>query len=226
MNRNPFELGGVYHLYNRGTDKREIFIDKADYRRFMRCLLHLNDENPVRIEELKNEVAPREDREKMVEILTFCLMPNHYHLLIREIKIGGITRFMRKMGTAYTMYFNKRYERSGVLFQGQFKSVVVNNDSYLRYIPHYIHLNPLDLIMDWRECKFNTNEALKYLDSYPWSSYLVYKDSLGEKSINDSVRNIIDIDFLEDLYCNKYGADLKDWISDVNLNYIQDLLLE
>lgn len=227
MNRTTFEQNGIYHVYNRGTDKRNIFMDHGDYRRFMRCILHLNDENAIRIEELKDKVTPCKDRKELVEILAFCLIPNHYHLLIKEIKIGGITKFMRKVGTAYTVYFNKRYQRNGVLFQGSFRSIVIDSDSYLHYIPHYIHLNSLDLSMPaWREGKADAGEAFKYLDSYRWSSYSIYGDNSEVKITDQELNNIVNPGFINELYRNNYRAELKDWIRSMDLSTIKGLLLE
>lgn len=227
MNRDPFEIKEIYHIYNRGTDKRNIFLDQADHERFIKSLLYFNDSRPVVMGKLENKeenkVAPWKEREKFVEILAFCLMPNHYHLLIQEIKESGITNFMKKLGTGYTMYFNKRYERNGVLFQGQFKSVHVDQDSYLHHILHYIHLNPLDLSMFWRDGKMDAKRALKFLDSYLWSSYPKYTN---KKFASKEWENILDRNFLEEFYSNKYQTDLIDWLDSIDLNYIQHLLLE
>lgn len=103
-------------------------------------------------------------------------MPNHFHLLVREKEEQGVSRFMQKLMTGYTMYFNKRHERSGALFQGKFKATHANEDRYLKYLISYIHLNPVKLIEPrWKECGIrNRNVAKKYLNEYRDSSYLDY----------------------------------------------------
>lgn len=209
MNRDPFATGGIYHLYNRGNDKRDIFLDNADRHRFCANLLEFNDLTPALNQYYKSlyEVQPRK---KVVEILAYCLMTNHYHLLVRQIVDGGTTLFMRKLGTGYTMYFNKKYERSGSLFQGKFKSVEVTNDAQLRYIPHYIHLNPLELTLpNWQSGDFNQVSALTALDRFQWSSYHAYKGIVHS--------TIVDTQGLLELYPNGYLKDLEDWINPDNI---------
>lgn len=222
MNRDPFVTGGIYHIYNRGTDKRDIFLDDNDHKRFIKSLLFFNNKGAIDLRALKEsntEMAPPEPKERLAGILAYCLMPNHYHLLVRETEKDGITHFMRKLGTGYTMYFNARYERSGVLFQGQFKSVLLDKDSYLQYIPHYIHLNPLDLIMPWREGKIDSKKATSFLKSYRWSSYPHYIE--GENN------PLLDIEFIKELYApNEYKNDLFEWLKSSELETIRDVAIE
>lgn len=106
---------------------------------------------------------------KIIEILAFCLMPNHFHLLLKQIKEGGITEFVSKVTNSYTKYFNTKYTRVGPLFQGEFKSVIVEDDEQLLHLSRYIHLNPLVLYL------------VKNLDQYEWSSYREYVS--GKKGI-------------------------------------------
>ncbi len=117
--------------------------------------------------------------ELLVDICAYCLMPNHFHLLLRERVEGGISRFMQKLTTAYTMYFNKRYERSGTLLQGRFKATHASRDEYLSYLVAYIHLNPVKLIEPlWKESGIADRDyAEDYLASYTFSSY---PDYLGQ----------------------------------------------
>lgn len=179
--------GQIYHIYNRGVDKRDIFIDDEDRIRFVHDLFEFNDENPTinlavhlkyknEIKEVGLPKIERNPKKVLVEILVFCMMDNHYHLILRQKVENGITEFMRKLGTGYTNYFNQKYERTGSLFQGRFKSICIKNDSHLMYLPLYIHLNPLDFkFHEWREKKIkNYTEAIKFLDSYRWSSYMDY----------------------------------------------------
>jgi putative transposase len=116
-------------------------------------------------------------------------MPNHFHILITEKREGGISKFMQKLSTSYSMYYNKKYERTGSLFEGKFKSQHVEEDKYLKYLFSYIHLNPVKLIQkDWKEKGIrNEKEAKDYLKKYSYSSYL---DFTGEKRVQNQILNI------------------------------------
>lgn len=125
-----------------------------------------------------NDIASRandgkEHRELLVNIHAFCLMPNHYHLLLTERIDGGISKFMKKVNMGYAKYFNQKYERKGALFEGRYKSILVKNDAHFIYLPYYIHLNPLDLIMPgWRKNKiYDYKKAIQFLENYRWSSF-------------------------------------------------------
>lgn len=128
-----FVENGYYHLYNRGVEKRNIFLDKQDYAVFLYFLKKYLDS---RLGSDPHSIA------KEVDLMAFCLMPNHYHLLVKQITITGITKLIRAVCTNYVMYFNKKYERVGTLFQGKYRAVLVSNDEYLLHISRYIHLNP------------------------------------------------------------------------------------
>lgn len=177
-----FAQGEYYHIYNRGTDKRKIFLDERDHERFLTLLFLSNSKSRFEISKNPNEDWSFEkhsvvDRgEKIVSIGAFCLMPNHFHLLIKEEIEGGITRFMTKLQTGYAMYFNKKYHRKGVLFEGMFKAEHVDNDVYLKYLYAYIHLNPIGVIDNgWKEKKITDMGAAKnFLNSYEYSSLLDY----------------------------------------------------
>ena len=129
--------GEFYHLYNRGTEKRNIFQLETDYERFLTLLYLCNGENVVQLKlqgRTLSEVDRTNDRNQLIHICSYCLMPNHFHLLVQEKEEGGISRFMQKVTTGYTMYFNERHGRSGGLFQGRFKATHANNDRYLKYL--------------------------------------------------------------------------------------------
>ena len=179
--RTPFEIGQYYHLYNRGTEQRPIFLGDNDRARFVLLLYVCNSTKAVNIRELTEvhkglPFAGIERGETIVDIGCWNLMPNHFHLSVREKQEDGITKFMLKQSTAYSMYFNRLYNRSGRLFQGPFQSQHVNNDRYLKYLFSYIHLNPIKLIdPDWKEKGIsNINGAKQYLQNYQFSSYLDY----------------------------------------------------
>ena len=143
-----FALGEFYHLYNRGNSKQIIFHDEQDYKRFVGLLYVCNQEENFKSDNLgKNtDLLLIEVGKKLVSIGAWVLMPNHFHILATENIDYGISKFMQKLSTAYSMYYNKKYNRTGSLFEGKFKAQHLNKDSYLKYIFSYIHLNPIKLI--------------------------------------------------------------------------------
>lgn len=168
-----------YHIYNRGTEKRTIFMSRSDQDRFLALLYLANQSSPADLKlqgRTLLEIVEQRTSAPLIEIVAYCLMPNHFHLLIRELEEGGISKFMQKITTGYTMYFNKKNERSGALFQGKFKATHVADDRYLRYLISYIHLNPIKLIEPkWKETGImDKAHAEKYLETYMPSSYLDY----------------------------------------------------
>ena len=186
-----FSIGEFYHVYNRGNDKRTIFATTTDYDRFMFLLFVANSKNPVRVDGLIRKcraqgltlrsVMKEIKRDKtLVNIGAYCLMPNHFHILIHEKEEGGISLFMQKLATGYSMYFNKKYERTGSLFEGTFKAEHADKDNYLKYLFSYIHLNPVKLIEPkWKEAGITDRARVKkYLEDYKYSSYIDY---LGEE---------------------------------------------
>lgn len=229
--------GEIYHVYNRGVDKRDIFIDNEDHFRFIHDLYEFNNKNSClklnyfldknRYSEVGLPNIRRNKRERLVNILAYCLMDNHFHLMIQQKEENGITEFMRKIGTGYTNYFNKKYERNGVLFQGKFKSVHIEKDAHLLYLPIYIHFNPLDYgFKEWREGKIKNNKkALEFLDNYRWSSYMDY---IGKKNFP----SIIEKDFLlANLESEeKYKRQIVDWMKSFkdiyDENFSKNFILE
>jgi putative transposase len=185
MRKPPFVNGDIYHIFNRGVEKRIIFTDDSDYLRFVHSLYEFNDEgavsnfsyyfNPKTMEvQARNPRFPtlRVKRKPLVELLVFTLMPNHYHLMLRQITDDGIVKFMQKIGTGYTNYFNNKYERVGPLFQGRFRAAPVKKESHFIHLPHYIHTNPLKLAD-------SESNPLQFLISYRWSSF---PDYIGHKN--------------------------------------------
>lgn len=175
-----FTSDEYYHLYNRGVDKRVVFQSKHDSLRFQILLYLCNSNIAVNLDELfKEERKPLslfeiERDETLVSIGAYCLMPNHFHILVKQNIKNGVSKFMQKLGTAYTMYFNNKNNRTGSLFQGTFKAKHANKDEYLKYLFAYIHLNPVKLIdPKWKEIGIKDKEAAeKYLKSYEYSSFL------------------------------------------------------
>ncbi|HEX9722546.1 MAG TPA: transposase [Candidatus Paceibacterota bacterium] len=216
----------IYHVVLRGVGDERIFKDEDDYYRGIFSLFEFNTTKPVeirirrrkrKIQKLKGEPFT-DERDKLVEVLQFCFMPNHIHLLIRQIKEKGITEFIRKFGTGFASYFNKKYERKGHLFQGRFYDVHIKNDEQLRTVFVYIHTNPIALLQaHWKEKGLeNSQKVIEFLEAYKWSSYLDY---LG----NDNFPSVTEREFLLDVlggsneckrFVNdwvKYKKELRDW---------------
>lgn len=182
----PFAEGEYYHLYSRGVEKRQIFMDENDRVRFQDMLYLANGEKPVVYRLIQSPSLYKEDVwEKLVACGAYCLMPNHFHILVKEVREGGITEFMRKLLTAYTKYFNKKHKRTGPLFESRFKAEHIDTDEYLKYLYAYIHLNPVKLIEPaWKEKGIkDLPRAKKYLESYRYSSYADYALGKREESV-------------------------------------------
>ena len=175
-----FSIGEFYHLYNRGTDKRKIFLNRQDHERFLTLLYVVNNTEVFHLSDHTNRstdeflTLPR--TETLVDIGAYCLMPNHFHLLVREKVNNGVSLFMKKLLTAYVMYFNKTHERTGALFEGRFKGKHLNTDRYLKYQFAYCHLNPVKLCdPNWRDERIlNDKQTFDFLANYQYSSYQDY----------------------------------------------------
>lgn len=181
----PFAESEYYHVYNRGVEKRIIFLDEEDYRHFLYLMYLCNSERSITL----RDVGMAFERGKhIVAIGAYCLMPNHFHILIKQVDEGGISNFMKKLLTAYSMYFNRKYKRTGHLFEGVFKSRHVSSDQYLKYLYAYIHLNPAKKIdKNWKEKRTRSKkELLAYVVNSPHSSlaeYLVSPKRIFSKNI-------------------------------------------
>ena len=188
-----FTKGEYYHIYNRGNSKQKIFHDEEDYLRFFSLLYISNTNENFNLYDLNRisnfNVYEFEIKNQIVGIGAYCLMPNHFHILITEIKEGGISKFMQKLSTAYVMYYNQKYVRTGGLFEGKFKSIHVEDDIQMKYLFSYIHLNPIKLIQkDWKKEGIKDNKkSLDYLRNYSYSSY---QDFLKQKRIQGKILSI------------------------------------
>lgn len=180
-------VGEYYHIYNRGVEKRNIFANNDDLWRFMTLLIIFQGKiyipqvsrlvTYVKHWMFDKDIFEEIISERTVELVCFCLMPNHFHLILKEIKEGGIPSFMQRLGDAYTKYFNLKYKRTGHLFGAKYQSVHINKDSYLKYLSAYIHINPREII-SWTK-----KEHL-----YPWSSFQDYiKTNRWNKFLNPSI---------------------------------------
>lgn len=216
----PFVVGEYYHLYNRGNSKQKIFLDKKDYEHFVKLLFVCNSNNKFKFRD--NIVACKIDAFDFdrginpISIGAWVLMPNHFHIYLtinphmsdmwKKDSNNPISEYMRKLLTAYTKYFNARYNRSGGLFEGPFKSVHIENDNQAKYLFSYIHLNPVKLIQkNWKEQGIkNKKEVLGFLYNYKWSSYLDFK---GDRRRENKILNTEDFP--------RYFKNLKDFDKEI-----------
>lgn len=184
MYRIPLGDEEYYHIFNRGAHKDELFKSPRDYSRFLSSVYYFNDMNfnPQNYEYQEyTDLAPtKEKRIEMVDLIAWCLIPNHYHFLLRQKIEKGITKFMRRLGTGFTMYINIKYKHSGHIFEGPFKSKPISHNTQLQHLTRYIHLNPLDIYdPNWRERGVrNIEKSKNFIISYQWSSL---NDYLGNK---------------------------------------------
>lgn len=181
-----------YHVYNRGVEKRTIFQDDQDYVAFLGCLkLYLTPPHPIdrrfaitlQGDSLSNEskilYAPSrqpKNHTNSIELVAYCLMPNHFHLMFRQNERDSMNHFMRSLATRYSMYFNKKYERVGTLFQGTYKAVMVEHENQFLWLTKYIHRNPLGLA--------SYRESPRKLVEYPYSSYKNYLNKIHQPWIH------------------------------------------
>ena len=163
--------GEIYHVFNRGVERRTVFTNKRDYERALETINYYRFTSlPVRYSHFlnltktqkENVLASLDDVE--ATIFSFCLMPNHFHFILKQEAENGISRFMANFANSYSRYFNTKYQRIGPLFQGTFKAVHVESDEQLLHLSRYVHLNPVS--------SFLVKEG--QLDSYPWSSLPEY----------------------------------------------------
>lgn len=176
--KESFLEGEFYHIYSRGVEKRTTFLEISDYERFLTLLSLCNSIKSVRVSNLpKQQGFPLlKESEPLVDLLAYALMPNHLHLIIRARDGAGISKFMLKLMTAYSMYFNIKYTRSGPLFTRPFRSKHVDTDEYFRWVLAYTLLNPLDLFQTgWMEHGLNdVSGAAQFLKKYRYASFIDY----------------------------------------------------
>ena len=195
----------IYHMYNRGVAKQNIFNDERDYDRFSKTISYFLESKPA--QKLSNIdpdtlklILNQPAKDPIVEILAYCLMPNHFHLLVKQLKVGGITNFTRRTFDSYTRYYNTRHDRVGTIYQGKVKGVHIDNDTQLLHVSRYIHLNPyVDKLVD--------NPT-----NYKWSSYQQYIRNYNNRACNTSfILSIMD-----------KGQSYKDFVMDY-AEYARDI---
>jgi len=171
-----FEPNHIYHIYNRGVEKRTIFHDDNDKLRFQQLLYLANGDRSFVFKRIRGEPLERDRGTPTTSLLSYSLMTNHFHIIALEREQGSISSFMGKLSTAYSMYFNTKNERTGTLLCRPFRAKHVDNDDYFRWLVSYVHLNPLDLIEPrWKEKRaLEVRKATDFLTSYRFSSYPDY----------------------------------------------------
>jgi putative transposase len=213
----PLAPGEYYHVYNRGVDKRIIFEEPVDCKRFIGLLFFCNGSMRVDMRQLGRRMSKgntfadfmEERGETLVDIRAYCLMPNHFHLLLHEKTEGGITLFLKKLCTAYSMYFNTKNVRTGALFERAFLSEHASHDQYLKYLFSYIHLNPAKLLdTNWKEnIAMNLDKTRFFIEGYKFSSYRNY---LGESEDKE----ILNKSAFPDYFLDKgIRAEVEEWLT-------------
>jgi len=224
----------IYHVIIRGVADSLIFNDESDYFRAIFSLYEFNTTKPIEIRQQREKrkiikmygglSSVNRDSFLLVEILAFCFMPNHIHLLLRQVKDEGISKFMRKFGTGYAGYFNRKHRRKGYLFQGRFRAIHIENDAQLKAVFTYIHTNPISLIENSWKTKgtLNIKEAIQFLEEeYKWSSY---SDYIGKKNFFSVTKR----DFLLELMGSEDICKemVDDWIEGKRVKGFIDVVLE
>jgi len=214
--------GEIYHILNRGVASQPVFVFERDYQRACNTFFYYQRKNlPLRYshfivqpEKRRREILKKflVDKNLLIEIIAFCLMPNHFHFLLKQTAEGGISKFISNFANSYTRYFNTKKERSGPLFQGRFKAIRIETDEQLTHVCRYIHLNPYTsyVIKD-----------LKDLESYPYSSFPEY---LGKTKTNFCYKEDILFHFKDRQEYKKFVFDQADYQRE--LNNIKHLMLE
>ncbi len=217
--------GNIFHLLNRGVEKRKIFLNDENHIRFIDDMRDFNNKDNATMSyhnrrKYYSEVRPPNENESLVDIVCWTLMPNHPHLMVVEKEEGDVSKFSRKIFGGYTMYFNEQNKRSGVLFQGNTKIIKIKQNAHLLHLPFYIHLNPLDLFQPgWKENGIkNIKGAIRFIEEYRWSNY---RDiiGIGNGEFTDATNREL---FFKVFQTNpkKYKKDLEGWIK--NGGYRED----
>ena len=224
----------LIHVLNRGVDKRDIFLDDQDYFRAILDIYEFNNQDHANTVLYSFNISSLDvgrpkipkvakQRKVLVDILAFCLVPNHYHMLLSPRVENGVTLFMKKFNGGYAKYFNERYHRTGALFQGKYKRIILKNEAHFIHLPYYIHFNPLDLIMpEWRDGKLrNYEKAIHFLEEYRWSSHLDYA---GIKNFPSITNRKLLTDFFNRQ--NGYKKSIKGWLRELDIGEEQRFILE
>jgi len=223
MRKTPFVTGEYYHIYNRGVDKRITFSDESDMQRFYDSIEEFNTIEPIgsiyenSFAKKLGSPTSKSEEDVLVKLVAHCANPNHFHLILKQEAEKGIEKFMQKIGTGYTKYFNHKYERSGTLFQGKFKSVHVHSNEYLLHLSVYVNSN--DKV---HQLGSPTSKLVRSRSS--WSEYVD-----GNEDIPDICEKDIILDQFKDReeYKNFATETLEDILERrSNLKDLEDMFLE
>lgn len=203
MKKIEFQNGNFYHIYNRGIDRRKVFLNRHDYSRFIVCLKEFNQVEPIgslyllnlnrKRDSLSGRTAQKNEQNiqdknnkdnkesrKLVDIIAYALLPNHYHLLIKQLETNGTSEFIKRLAGGYTWYYNNKSERNGPLFAGKFKAIRIDSDAYLQQLSAYINAN-VEI------------HGISRAEEWIWSSYRYY---INKEIHNVSNKNLILEDFM------------------------------
>lgn len=202
MRRVLLSNGCYYHIYNRGVEKRNIFFDKHDYRRFLETVdFYRKTPTPMKLSDFRRgkiQLKKIESQEDLVRIFCYCLMPNHFHILVEQLADNGVSTFMRKFSDSYTRYLNTKRKRIGPLFQGPFKAKLIDSEAYLLQVSKYIHKNSNEL-----EFPHPVWEG----EVYPYSSYGYY--------ISEGKHPFCDMDLILDYFSKTNpGLDYQSFVEE------------
>lgn len=183
----PLITDCYYHIFNRGVARQPIFSDKRSYDRFVNLInfyrykFAISYSKFIQLSVEKRNLLTEsftENKKPLIEIISFCLMPNHFHFLLKQSQNDGISKFISQLINGYTKYFNKRNNRQGTLFQGTFKAVYIETEEQLLHVSRYIHLNPYTSFLI---------KELNDITSYPYSSLPYYLGTIQSGFINDKL---------------------------------------
>lgn len=219
--KQQFVNGEIYHIIVRRIEDNLLFKNIDDYYRGIFSIYEFNDTKPVIIRDRREcrdplsancrERVSDTPRESLVDTLLFCLMPNHLHLLLKQLKEGGISKFMNKFGAGYPAYFKKKHnlQRRGHFFQDRFVAVHIKTEEQLKVVFVYIHTNPISLIEPkWKEIGIKDPEkAIEFVENYKWSSY---SDYIGRKNFPSVTNRRFLLDVMDDIQGCK--DSIEDWV--------------
>src|SRR3989344_1899005 len=215
--KNELSTDEYYHIYNRGNSKQLIFLDNDDYERFTKLLYLCNSSKNINFrDDVVNQKIDAFDFDRgtpLISIGAWVLMPNHFHILLspRGTLGDNVSLFINKLSTAYSMYFNKKYKRTGKLFEGTFKSVHASENFQLKYNFSYIHLNPIKLTdPKWKEVGTKDyKKSLLFLDKYRWSSY---QDYINKKRLEVKIISKKDFpDYFKNI--KEFNEEIFEWLT-------------
>jgi putative transposase len=199
-----YNVGDYYHIFNRGVEKRKIFRDTKDWERFQQLLYVANTKEPINFR--SNRCLPFDMKRSstLADVIAYSQMPNHYHLILHETIPGGICKFISKVSTAYSMYFNVKYERSGPVFCRPYRARHVDNDDYFRWLFSYVNLNPIPLFKSTYDTHDTKTTMAEFMNSYKFASYTdyMYEQRLESKILNKEklLFDIKDLPSMDDMF--------------------------